>query len=648
MQMIDVVIAILLIFFALTVIGIGPSLLLMSFEKRLQNSLLIAPAVGLILNAILGTYLVLMDFPVALWAKPLLTVEVLASTIMVLMTVWKKQNSGFFTLDKDMMGYYLLGLLLVTLLLVVPMVVGGLNFTVLRGNAYDSFSYITLAGYLLHAPYSWWQHTSMQALINAHPSYLLATKLLPTRWSTSMLLAWSSQIVDVPLYRIEYGFTILFFMITYGCSYAFSTLLNIPKRYILILSVAVCIGFWAQVLLDMMRAMSEISVLPVLVFIGVLIASVDDKLSRISWAENVLLGFAMAATFFLYAEIIPTLILGLLIFVTVRFIQKKYSLRQIGKRYYLPIITFIVAVIPAQYLLRFFWNQILTATLVKSDWWGAYFGWFYSCPITGFFGLPPINILEILFFILAAILLLALLYIVVHMLSTKKNSALEKPTALIMSISLLFAAVLQFIFLVCNGQLWAAAKAISYGYPFIFFTTAAAGWVLNLKAPSAIQAWFLKMVKICIILWLLVQCTFGIFRSFFVPTFRQNMLFMSSTSNQKHHDWDILPFKKRLGNQKTEYLGLDIRDTWLVEYLGFVFGWDLHVIDLHGIREREGNKAVAWQSLPKQFTYLLISKDEPLIKKYKSKVIASNSELVLVEPTAQLTQEIIKKNNYHH
>lgn len=644
----DVAIKILLIFLALTAIGLGPSLLLIALKKRLQNSLIIAPVVGLILTTIFGSYFVLMDSPVSQWAKPWFVMGGFSSIIITAIMV-RTKDFIFFKIDKKLICMYLVGFLVTVFLLMAPMVLGGLDFTVLRGNGTDTFNYVSLAGYLLHKSYSWPQHASMQALIDAHLSYgFVATRLLATRWSTSMLLAWCSQLVNVPLYKIEYGFTALFFMIAYNCAFIFSAMLKIRPRYILLISVAICVGFWAQIVLDM-RAMSEITSLPLLLFIAFLVIKIDGgELEGNAWGAKVLLGLAMTAILFLYAEVFPTVLLALVIYTAIQFIKKKYHLKEI-KSYCLAVIIFIVTMLPGKYVLKFLWSQMLSASSSKNTWWHSYFSWLYSFPIKGFFGLPGSLILNgqlslrVLLYALEAMLLLSLFYAIIRALFLKG----EKTNALEISVSFLFAAISQFFFLFSKGQLWAAGKGLSYGYPFVILATTIGGWIEQ-RGNNIFKIWLLKLVKCSVIVWLLLQCSFGVYRVIMVDL-GKDAGYMESHSEYNHHDWHVASFEKIFKNKKIDYLGLDIKNNWVVEYLGFVFGWDMHVVDLYGVRNRdEGNKILGWQSLPKQFTYILISKDEPLVRKYKDKIVASNKELVLVEPTAQLTKDIIKKNMYQH
>jgi len=166
--MFDVFLGIIINLLAFTVIGFGPALFLLSNEKRIEISLAIAPTMGFILCSVFGTYLVLLDFPVSEWAILWLTVSSVVSLALCCASIRKIQQ-GLGTTSWRIAIYFMAGIVLTAVLALTPVIVGGLNFTVLRGNGTDAFNYITLAGYLDHEPLSWVGQVDTQSLVRRHP-----------------------------------------------------------------------------------------------------------------------------------------------------------------------------------------------------------------------------------------------------------------------------------------------------------------------------------------------------------------------------------------------------------------------------------------------------------------------------------------------
>jgi hypothetical protein len=212
---IDVALGVILNLLQFTAIGIGPALIFLSSEKRIEVALAIAPALGFALSSVFGTYLVLLDKPIVEWAFPWLVISIIISVILSFIRL-KKYQFELASINWQRVKVFAIGLGLTTLLVLLPMVIGGINFTALRGNATDTLNYIVLAGYLDHEPYSWAFQVDDQTLIERHPSYLLVQQLLSTRWTTSAMLAFTSRIAGHPIYYFEYGFTALCFILAVG------------------------------------------------------------------------------------------------------------------------------------------------------------------------------------------------------------------------------------------------------------------------------------------------------------------------------------------------------------------------------------------------------------------------------------------------
>jgi len=607
--MLDVAIGIVFLFFAFAMIGLGPSLFFFKNDKSLQiiYFLALAPVIGLILTSIFGTYFVLLNYQVSIWAVFWLSASGISSLV-IFFTMLARYE---FSTDKKTVLIFYIGLISIFFLLLAPMVMGELHFTVLRGNGTDTFNYMTMAGYLLNKPYFWITQASNKELIDAHPSYVLAKELLTERWTTSMILAWCSKIVNIPIYRLEYGFTALFFTFLYCCTFIFSTLLKIPLRYVLLLSIAVCVGFWAQVVLDI-RAMSQISALPLVVLVGILLVRIDVNNKDRCIGERVLFGLTIAALFFLYAEIVPTVIFGVFIYWLIGFYHKEYSVEKIKKYFLSILIAFIVFLPLAGHLFNFFLKQIHLATSFKNDWYNAYFHWLYSQPINGFWGLCKLQLpkdwflLKVILLTLAAGLSIVLFFIFIKTIFKIFFKKSKSPVSHVVCVAFFLAIFFEFVFLFSKGQLWAAAKSLTYGYPFIMMIIVLGVFTKESCVFVELKQHFFKICKIAIALWLVLQCSFGIYRVL-VVAYGAIPSYISNHGYYLQHDWNVDSFLKYIKKNKINSFGICIKDPWIYEYFGFVFGYDIHLVNLCRLQDRNGN-VINIQEIKKYPSHILLKK----------------------------------------
>jgi hypothetical protein len=515
------------------------------------------------------------------------------------------------------------------------MLVGGLNFTVLRGNGTDTFSYLAMAGYLQHEPFSWAQTASTQALIDKHSAYALAQQLfLLTRWATPIVLAWCSSLLHIPLYRFEYGFTVLFFMMLYGCTFVTALFLPIKSRYAALVATAVSVGFWAQLVLDI-RAMSEISALPILLLSVLILSSIEKN--KPDYLQQAWLGITIAALGLLYVEILPYFALGVLLFLSFKLLNRQESILNIVKKYgFASIIAVTLLFLTSgSYLIHLLTSQINMALHFKNNWDQAYFSWLYTNPVLGFWGLSGLDLntrenhwwvfslLKFLLFILGIFLSIIFLYTAYFITFTKKNSS----TILNITLALLLATLIEFFYLFLGHQRWAAGKIISYSYPFILLFITAAG--LNLLPQSNAAVILSRLGKYSVLLWLLIQCSLGFYRIGLASTGQEYPHYISHHGIYKKHDWDIKTIAQALKKNNAYSVELLIPDEWYAEYLALALGWDIHVINnLKSITVRTNNTLIKQTAIPIP-RYVLVTRNYFCLR--KSEILARNEEIVLVK-----------------
>ena len=451
-----------------TAMGAGPALCLLSGPRRLALASAISPVVGFALTAIFGTYLTLLDLPVSRWCLPWIIVALSCSAALVVgcllrgKTVFRHGGRRWVLLA-------VCGFLVTTGLTVAPWSLGGLQYTILRGNGTDSFNYITAAGYLDREPFSWASRVDIQTLVDRQLSYERARHLLDVRWAAPMMLAFTSRVAGEPAYRFEYLFSVLCFLLAYGPVLVYARIfLKLRPRSALLAALAVCAGFWAQLIVDI-RADGQQNSVPVLLLIALLIAHIEDRrTAEIHWKEHVLLGTMVLALLFFYPEVMPMVVLGCGVYLGIGLWRTPTPGRRL-LGYFVSLGIVAVGAIPmAGFLTQFMKAQISSAVGNPNTWHISFFKWLYSDPFTGIWGLGPLvqhTAPHLVLLFLAGVLTVALVAAAVRALWPPSRASVGMRVAA----SFMFAACLEWVYLVLRKQYWAGAKGLSFGYVFLIF-----------------------------------------------------------------------------------------------------------------------------------------------------------------------------------
>jgi len=642
--MFDVFWGIILNLLVFTVIGFGPAVFLLSDEKRIESSLAIAPILGFALSSIFGTYLVQLDLPVSKWGIPWVITGSAVSLALCLVTT-RKIHRGLTSADWRRFLFFGTGVLLTLLLVTTPMIVGGLDFTVLRGNGTDAFNYITLAGYLDHEPLSWVYQVDTKSLVHRHPSYGLAHALLGTRWTTSMMLALTSSLATIPLYRFEYGFSILSFILAFGPAFLFALRTGIRPIFAFLVAVAVCVGFWAQFVVDV-RAVSQTNSVPVILLLALLFARIEASRERYCLGEWFLLAITVVALTFLYPEIVPMTVLALAIYVGACIFRKAYSMRKVVGHLVILGITVLGVLPAAPFLLRFFTHQMTYAASGQNTWHRAYFSWLYSNPLTGLWGLSYLSLDDYLARWLSGGLVQIVMILIGSVLSFILISGLIKgfgsgqkefPVAFLITICFVCAAIIQFLYLFSGGQLWAAGKGLSFGYAFIMIGTVAYGLNGLRNVRFRWHRFFKSAFWTGITIWLVIQCGLGLYRVGYAYSGRDYRKYIGQHGEYRHHDWNIDDFSKVFEKERANAVWLSTGNAWVSEYLGLVFGWDMNVLNLDGVIRGGKNFSEVSQTPFKLPQYLILSKNSSQnLDAIAPFIEAQNKKLVLVRVSPKL------------
>jgi hypothetical protein len=639
--MFDVVFGIILNLLAFTLIGIGPSLFLLSSENRLEAAAAIAPALGYAMTSIAGTYAILLDYPVSEWALGWLIIGTAISFLLCL-TFFLKVRGGYANVNRQIFLFFAIGIFSTMVLVMAPMVIGGLHFTVLRGNGTDAFNYITFSRYLDLEPYSWVKSANFEDLLNRHPSYPFVKGFLNFRWATCAMLAWTARIAHVPIYRFEYGYSLLSFVLSFGLVFSLALMASVRRIYAFFLALAICVGFWAQLVLDI-RAFSQISSLLAVLLLALLIARIESTAGKPAVGEYVLAGITLLAIVILYGEIIPFVVLGLTIFWGTKIYHKTFSIRRF-KWYLLSLTIALTGVLSAKsFVFSYFKNQLAYAVGGKNDWHNAFFRWFYSNPVTGLWGIPsPVKFMPIVIVmtLLGVILSLLLLYALFYVIFSRKQGF---SNAIYLIASFAFASFIQFFFLFSLGQWWAAGKALSFGYPYILLLPVFFGLTAIQDQTFISSAALKKIIKSGIILWLSVQILFGFYRWSIPVTAKEYPKYIVHHGEYRRHDWNVTAFTDFFKDKRGLSLWIAVLNPWVAEYLGFVFGEHVQLTSCCRLRYFDDSLSTLPSKLPQ---YLILDKGL-YTEDMESKSIAKNSEFLLIKVDKASRESLIVLSLYN-
>lgn len=584
----DVAVGLLLNVLAFALVGIGPAWAVLR-ERGALAAWLLAPAVGFVLTAVFGTGFTALNVPVSRWALPWLIGASLAGVAYCLARPFSLAATGRSCPAALALG----GFLLTGLLLVAPLMVGGLCFSVFRGNGEDSFNYMAVAGYLDHEPISWADRVDRQALIERHQSYERVRQLLNTRWTSSALLAFSCRIAGVPLYRFEYAYSLLSFLLAYGPALLLALAAGLGRVPAAALALVMAAGFWGQFVLDI-RAVSQVNSLPVLLLLALLVVWIEERVDPgTGWRLHVLLGLTAGAVIVLYPEIVPMAVLGLALYFISRVARREFRFHRVSG-YALSLILAAAAAAPVSgMLVGFVAHQFSYASGGVNNWHQAYFGWLYANPLSGLWGLAPfaaehrlgrsaLLVASQWGVVLLGAAMTVMLLAAVFSLWGFRGRKVTPAGAVAAGLSL--AALCQFAYLLIQGQLWAAGKGLSFGYPYLLLLVSAFAFT-GLDGAGTWRQRLRRAAVACLVLWIASQCILALLR---IPAARRGAEYagyLEHHGEYRRHQWDLAPLVRALHGRSGATVWYLVSNQWMGDYLGLVLGWDVKLMSLQPARD---------------------------------------------------------------
>ncbi len=685
--MIDAAMAVTLSVLAYWVIGFGPALALLRGPMRWACAAAVAGPVGVVLTSLVGTILVSLDYPVSVWARPWLILRGLAT---LAATAWvesrphspspfssiEKEKGTFYFLIKSRMSPFqssingralasptapadtrwFLALLTITTLIALvlglaPAFLGGTPFTALRFNRWDALNYQAMARYLQTNPLSWIIHANSQTLAQRDAIFPHTANLLQTRYTTAILMAWVARLAGVPIARIEYTQGLIYLVLAIGPLLILGRLARLPNWINSLLGLAVSVGFWGVVVLDM-RADSQLNSIPILLLIAVAAAELAEPnpgphgrrlrlsifkpaasqaepnpgthgrrlrlsifkptanqaepnpgtTSRFSrWPQALLLALALAALLPVYPEILPMTIAALALFAVLR----AWQTRDLWSLW--PWLA--GSVIFGLALGCFCWphffvylrSQLGAAMQIQVNWELAYFPWLYNTPWRDLFvgpwglsyfvsqSLPGVH--HIGPWDVPVILAAAALTAIYAWMLLRLLWATSITPAVTITQSMGIMALAQFVFLLARREPWAAGKGMSFGYMFILAGLVFAWPVLWSPAVDRGRAlrWAGRACAVLIAVWLVVQ-------GLIAPIYRIELTHQgqeppnylwTGALYMRSHDYDTRAFHRALATQPNASLALALDNIWLTEYFALDLGENRPTVDWFGIRNRD-------------------------------------------------------------
>lgn len=558
----------------LILIGLGPTRLLLGTRSTLGAVLVLAPILAVLPCTIAANLLYQQDLPVRVWAWPLAAAGMVVGGLAGILAHRRKptiETSAAFPGDRAVLATLASG----GLLLFLPYLVGGPQFHVLRGNATDQMNYIALANYMQDQPLSWAQQATLDELGETDLTYRFTAGFGQWRWVTKTMLAWGSCLTGVPVHRFYLSLALLSFLLAGGMTLFLGALAGLRTWTLILTGLAVMTGFWAQVVLDI-QAFAHMNALPILLLIAWLLARYFHREADAGelYQPMVPLFLAGVALTLHYPELSPVLLVGVGLWGLRGILGRPPAAWRPWVAGGLALLLGVGAAVLLQPSLATYClgQGRLVATEHIADWHRAWFPFLYRDGLVGAAGLTPLAnyasldagplglVAKTLVRIVAVALVLALAAVLADWFRRG-----DRPPVLRVVQSLALGCLLVMVAFLALGKRWPAAKAFSFGTPFLLLSlvllvphlaVAPSGWGRRLPRCLTAAAGVLLLGQL---LTAGARIAGAAARTDFphyvwhVPSYRQGQR------------WDIRDLRDRL--EPGEKVGLALGDVWEQEVL---------------------------------------------------------------------------------
>jgi len=528
--------------------GFGFSLWLISPNGRMTLAPAFAPIIGYSIVSVFGSWLVMLDLPVKEWTASYTVVVVLLNLLFALAWIkknpsWENQIAWKSALNDLSIGYFAI------ILIILPVVIGDMRFSTFRGNQDDAHNYMSMAYYLAGTKFS--LHENLEMLFQLNPALYLGGLVLSTRWSSSMLMAYSSIVAGIPIYRFDFAFSTLPFALLMAPIYKTLKEIGLDVRFLFFLVIGISAGYYGQVVLDS-RAVSYCTSLPVVLAFVILLARIwDDGESTfkglpIYLGELLLLTIFILALFVLYPEILTILGLGIFIGALYYVLYKSFQIKKTILLFLSAAFSALIIYITLPIYIKFLVQQITGSQNMYVPWHMHFFAWiFYDFP-AGLWALNPYQINEALSPIIQfyAYVLTVILIVTWGVLIFRRS---EANTMVQMSGFIMTAGAILFAYMYFRGQYWQAGKMFTYVYPFTMIFVAFIPHELKaLKLPKFPASLHL-ILEALILCWLALVAGSSVYRFVIVARGTTYPFYLGGTGHgfedyKLIYNWDIQSF----------------------------------------------------------------------------------------------------------
>lgn len=537
--------------------GFGFSLWLISPKKRMIFAPVFAPIIGYAIASVFGSWLVMLDFPVNSWAKSYTIIIILLNLLLV--AVWIKMNPfwqnhfGWKSALNDLsIGYF------AVILVVLPVVIGGMKFSTFRGNLDDAHNYMSMAYYLAETRFS--LHENVGMLFQVNPALYLGGVALSTRWSSSMLMAYSSFVAGIPIYRFDFAFSTLPLSLLLLPVYKIFKETRLGKVSSFLLAMGISAGYYAQMVLDS-RAVSCITSLPVVLGLVFLIARIwDDKENwfqgwPIYFGEMLLLTILTSALFTLYPEILTILGLGIFIGALYYTLYRSVQVKKTILLFLSAASSILIIYVTLPSYIKFFISQITVSQDLYVSWQTHFFSWIFNDFPAGIWGLNLYQINDVLSPIIQvyAYILTAMLIVAWGVLIFRRS---QTETVFQMGGFIMTAGAILFAYMYFRGQYWQAGKMFTYVYPFTMIFIAFIPYEIKGPKLPSFPAIPRLVPQTLIFFWLVLLAVTSLYRFAIVTRGMTYPFYLGGTdySEEEYHsmyNWETQGFidiLKKTGN----------------------------------------------------------------------------------------------------
>jgi hypothetical protein len=645
-------------------IGLGPALILL--PKRDPSDATegqpweLAPCLGFAMTLIASGALIELGLPVGHWWYAWLALAG-AGSLGYLVFNRPALFRGF---DAD--GRWSLGVILATPLMVIaPVLIGGAAFAVLRGNAWDTFNYIEMAYVLDELPYRTILQSSYQQLADQAPEYAMGRAMLHSRWQTSAVLAFCSHPAGVSVYRCEYAYPALMFLLAAGPAFRLGRKAGLGSPMAALAALALTTGFYAQVLLDL-RAFSHANSLPLLLLGTLAVVRCPSPqrnqgmtLACAAGSGGSLTAVAVCtgALLLAYQEIVPFVCLaggiGMVRAMLIRTLPVRSAAALVAA-----VLAGVVLALPcADILFSFMRSQLNAAVTGNLPFHEALFPWLLKWSRAGAWGLnfvahiPGMN--EIVNPKLTAILLMVvsipLCMLLVRAIVPRplaSGPTGPEPPALTFLCAFLLAGAVQCVLLFALHKMYPACKGFLYAMPFALIALPAIA--RRLKDSAGWQGRCAGVFRTTVMGWLAVQCLWSVLRIGCAAAELDYVEYSRGVSQHpyyRQHDLDLRAFETILAEHRRA-LGRPLvikvvtTDFFLNRYLTYTFRRDRIVLATGVIGPMDGREVLAHQhGLQEDADFVIVPRHQVRDPGQLRELVTANEELALLRVPRESGQQ---------